>query len=330
MGAPIRLPTEETIAEAARILRDGGLVVFPTETVYGLGAHALDARAVARIFEVKNRPRFDPLIVHIADLAMLEGLCETMFDSARRLIDRFWPGPLTVVLPKRSVVPDIVKAGLPTVAVRWPSHPVAQALIRAAGIPVAAPSANPFGRLSPTRVEHLDPVLRSQVDLVIDGGPCEFGVESTIVYVTEEAVTVLRLGALPVEVLEAVVGPVTLQIGSLGRPMSPGQLPRHYAPRTPVRVLRPGETSPPSSHRVGYLAFREAPPDRSFQAVEVLSPTGDLREAAARLFDCLHRLDEAGVDVIYAEPVPEVGLGRAIMDRLRRAATDVGFFPSED
>jgi len=324
MDAPIRLPTEAAIAEAARILRNGGLVVFPTETVYGLGAHALDARAVARIFEVKNRPRFDPLIVHIADSAMLDALCESVPGPARRLIERFWPGPLTVVLPKRPVVPDIVTAGLPTVAVRWPSHPVAQALLRAAGIPVAAPSANPFGRLSPTRVEHLDPALRAQVDLIIDGGPCEFGVESTIVYATEEAVTVLRLGAVPVEALEAVVGPVALQTGSRDRPMSPGQLPRHYAPRTPVRVLRPGETPPPSDRRVGYLAFRQAPSDRSFQAVEVLSPTGDLREAAARLFDCLHRLDGAGLDVIYAEPVPEVGLGRAIMDRLRRAAAREG------
>ncbi len=324
MHAPIRPPTEEAIAEAARVLRAGGLVVFPTETVYGLGAHALDAYAVARIFEVKNRPRFDPLIVHIADPSGMEELWEAVPDRARRLIERFWPGPLTVVLPKRPVVPDIVTAGLPTVAVRMPSHPVAQALIRTAGVPVAAPSANPFGHLSPTRVEHIAPALRARVDLIIDGGPCEFGVESTIVGVTEEAVTVLRLGAVPVEALEAVVGPVTLSTGSPDRPMSPGQLPRHYAPRTPVRVLRPGETVPTSGRRVGYLAFRQVPVDPSFQAVEVLSPTGDLREAAARLFDCLHRLDEAGLDVIYAEPVPEVGLGRAIMDRLRRAAAEVG------
>jgi len=320
MVAPVRLPTEEAIAEAARILRAGGLVVFPTETVYGLGAHALDARAVARIFEAKDRPRFDPLIVHVADEAMVADLCEAVPDRARRLIERFWPGPLTLVLPKRPVVPDIVTAGLPTVAVRCPSHPVAQALIRAAGIPVAAPSANPFGYLSPTRVEHIAPVLRERVDLILDGGPCEYGVESTIVYVAEDGVTVLRLGAVPVEALEAVVGPVAVRTDASDRPMSPGQLPRHYAPRTPIRILSSGETPPVSGLRVGYLAFRQAPTDRAFSAVEVLSPTGDLREAAARLFDCLHRLDGAGVDVIYAEPVPEVGLGRAIMDRLRRAA----------
>lgn len=328
MAAPVRIPTEEAIHEAARILRSGGLVVFPTETVYGLGANALDGRAAARIFEAKDRPRFDPLIVHIADPAWLDELCASVPGRARRLIERFWPGPLTLVLPKRPVVPDIVTAGLPTVAVRFPSHPVAQALIRTAGVPVAAPSANPFGYLSPTRVEHIAPVLRERVDLILDGGPCEFGVESTIVYVAEDGVAVLRLGAVPVEALEVVVGPVDVRADASERPMSPGQLPRHYAPRTPVRILRPGEVPPVSGRRAGYLAFRQTPPGRTFAAVEVLSPTGDLREAAARLFDCLHRLDGAGVDVIYAEALPEVGLGRAIMDRLRRASASAEPLPA--
>ena len=320
MAARIRPATSQAIAEAGEIIAAGGLVVFPTETVYGLGAHALNPMAVARIFEVKQRPRFDPLIVHVADVAMAESLWQRIPAIARRLIDAFWPGPLTLVLPKRAHVPDIVTAGLTTVAVRMPGHPVALALIRAARVPIAAPSANPFGYLSPTRAEHVAAVLGDRVDLILDGGPCPYGVESTVVLIEGERLIVLRPGALPIEDIERTVGPVVLRTRAT-RPRSPGQLPRHYAPRVPVRIGTYTEIREPPDRRIGYLAW-QTPPPVDVAAVEVLSSSGDLREAAARLFDCLHRLDAAGVDVIYAEPVPEVGLGRAIMDRLRRMAHD--------
>lgn len=311
-------PTPENLKRAAQIIRMGGLVAFPTETVYGLGANALDAMAVARIFEAKERPSFDPLIVHISDREMLQRVVQEVPALAERLMARFWPGPLTLVLPKSARIPEIVTAGLPTVAVRMPAHPVAQALIQQAGVPVAAPSANPFGYLSPTRAEHVERMLGKRVDLILDGGRTEFGVESTIVLLAEKPV-VLRYGALTVEALEQVVGEVTEQLEERDKPLVPGQLPQHYAPHTPIRIAAAGEVPPAQRKRVGYLAFREVP--KGFKVVKVLSPTGNLLEAAAHLFEALHQLDRLGLEAIYAEPIPEVGLGRAIMDRLRRASS---------
>ncbi|MDR7415487.1 MAG: L-threonylcarbamoyladenylate synthase [Armatimonadota bacterium] len=314
--------TPETIGEAARILRRGGLVAFPTETVYGLGANALDPVAVARVFEVKRRPAFDPLIVHVCDRTMLEEVVLEIPPLAQVLIRRFWPGPLTLVLRRRPKLPGIVTAGLDTVAVREPSHPVALELIRCAETPVAAPSANPFGRLSPTRAEHVARHLGEEVDLILDAGPTPHGIESTIVSVLGETPQVLRVGAVPVEELEAVLGPVEVAT-SARRPQAPGQLPSHYAPRTHLSVARAEEVPVSARPRSAYLAFQR-PPEDGFAAVRVLSPRGDLREAAARLFDLLHELDGLGLERIYAEPVPETGLGRAIMDRLRRASAAEG------
>lgn len=311
-------PTPENLKRAAQIIRMGGLVAFPTETVYGLGANALDAMAVARIFEAKERPSFDPLIVHISDREMLQRVVQEVPALAERLMARFWPGPLTLVLPKSALIPEIVTAGLPTVAVRMPAHPVAQALIQQAGVPVAAPSANPFGYLSPTRAEHVERMLGERVDLILDGGRTEFGVESTIVLLAEKPV-VLRYGALTLEALEQVVGEVTEQLEERDKPLVPGQLPQHYAPHTPIRIAAAEEVPPAQRKRVGYLAFREVP--KGFKVVKVLSPTGNLLEAAAHLFEALHQLDRLGLEAIYAEPIPEVGLGRAIMDRLRRASS---------
>lgn len=310
-------PTSENLEKAARILRSGGLVAFPTETVYGLGANALDAEAAARIFEVKQRPAFDPLIVHVASREMLQQVAAEVSPQAEALIERFWPGPLTLVLPKAPAVPGIVTAGLPTVAVRMPGHPVALELLRCAGVPVAAPSANPFGYLSPTRAEHVERMLGDRVDLILDGGLTTHGVESTIVLLGEKP-TVLRYGAIPLEELEPVVGPLALSVGESHKPLVPGQLPQHYAPHTPIRIARPEEVPTRGRKKLGYLAFKDVP--RGFGVVKVLSPTGDLREAAAHLFEALHQLDMLGLEAIYAEPVPEEGLGRAIMDRLRRAA----------
>jgi L-threonylcarbamoyladenylate synthase len=325
---PVLPATPDALNRAADALRAGGLVAFPTETVYGLGARAHDPAALARIFEAKRRPFFDPLILHVADRAQFQSLIapEARRDArAGLLAERFWPGPLTLVLPKAADVPEIATSGLPTVAVRMPAHPVALDLIRAAGFPVAAPSANPFGRLSPTTAAHVQAHFESGIELILDGGPCAVGVESTIISLAEENPTLLRAGGIPREAIEAVVGPVALGQAAAEKPLAPGQLPGHYAPRTPLRILG-GEGIPaPVGKRLGYLAFRGAPAARAGMAVvEVLSPSGDLREAAANLFACLHRLDAAGLDLILAEAVPETGLGVAILDRLRKAAAGSG------
>ncbi|MFI7430382.1 L-threonylcarbamoyladenylate synthase [Micromonospora sp. NPDC049836] len=310
------MPADRGIAEAAAVLRAGGLVAFPTETVYGLGANALDAAAAARIFAAKARPSFDPLISHLADAADLPGLVGPVPPAVAALAERFWPGPLTLIVDRPAVIPPIVTSGLDTMAVRVPDEPSARALIAAAGVPVAAPSANRFGQLSPTRAEHVVAGLGDAVDVVLDGGPTRCGIESTIVDARGAQPVVLRLGALPVEALIEAVGPVEVRPGSSGQPVAPGTLAAHYAPRTPLRL---GAADADGGRR-GLLAFRARPAAGDWAAVEVLSPEGDLTVAAARLFDALHRLDAAGVTEIVAEPVPEVGLGRAINDRLRRAA----------
>ncbi|WP_406046437.1 L-threonylcarbamoyladenylate synthase [Micromonospora sp. NBC_00898] len=312
------MPADSGIAEAAAVLRAGGLVAFPTETVYGLGANALDARAAARIFEAKARPSFDPLITHLADAADLPGLVGAMPPAVAALVERFWPGPLTLIVDRPAAIPPIVTSGLDTMAVRVPDEPSARALIAAAGVPVAAPSANRFGQLSPTRAEHVVAGLGDAVDVVLDGGATRCGIESTIVDARGDRPVVLRLGALPVEALVEAVGEVTVRPGSSGQPVAPGTLAAHYAPRTPLK-LGAAESAASDGGRRGFLAFRERPVD-GWAAVEVLSPEGDLTAAAARLFDALHRLDAAGVTEIVAEPVPDVGVGRAINDRLRRAA----------
>ncbi|WP_091348135.1 L-threonylcarbamoyladenylate synthase [Micromonospora rhizosphaerae] len=314
------MPAESGIAEAAAVLRAGGLVAFPTETVYGLGANALDAEAAARIFEAKARPTFDPLITHLADAADLTELVGPVPPAVAALAERFWPGPLTLIVDRPAAIPPIVTSGLDTMAVRVPDEPSARALIAAAGVPVAAPSANRFGQLSPTRAEHVVAGLGYAVDVVLDGGPTRCGIESTIVDARGDRPVVLRLGALPVEALVEAVGPVIVRPGSSGQPVAPGTLAAHYAPRTPLRVAADVESAPGDGVRRGRLAFRERPTAGEWAAVEVLSPEGDLTVAAARLFDALHRLDAAGVTEIVAEPVPDVGVGRAINDRLRRAA----------
>lgn len=316
----------ETLRRAADILRAGGLVAIPTETVYGLGARASDPIALAKVFEAKRRPFFDPLIIHVSDRAQLESVVapEALRDArAIRLMERFWPGPLTLVLSKAPAVPDLATSGLPTVAVRMPSHPVALALLREAGFPVAAPSANPFGRLSPTTAAHVQAQFAAGIDLIVDGGPCAVGVESTIVSLAGEAPVLLRAGGIPREALESEIGPLALGAPVAAKPLAPGQLAGHYAPRTRLALLEGAGAPSPSGNRQGYLAFREAPAG-PYTAVEILTPRGDLREAAANLFACLHRLDRSGADLILAETVPEEGLGAAIMDRLRKAAAGSG------
>jgi len=304
----------ESIARGAQLLQAGGLVAFPTETVYGLGALAFDPQAVARIFELKGRPRFDPLIVHVLDRAMLEGVAAAFPPEAERLAARFWPGPLTLVLPKAPAVPEIVTAGLATVAVRMPSHPVARALLAAARAPLAAPSANRFGSLSPTRAEHVERDFGARL-LILNEGPSEHGIESTVVAL-EPRPALLRPGAIPVEEIEAVIGPLAREEAAAVR--APGQLPRHYAPRTPLRVIEPATVAVAQRAGAGALSLREE--FAGYAVSRVLSRRGDLREAAAGFFETLHALDALGLERIDAQPFPAHGLGLAMMDRLTRAS----------
>jgi L-threonylcarbamoyladenylate synthase len=312
----------EAVAEAARCLREGGLVAFPTETVYGLGADAGNAKAIARLYQAKGRPSFNPLIAHVGDLKSAEKIAR--FDGqARALAEAFWPGPLTLVLPKapRCPVADLATAGLDTVALRVPAHPLAQELLRAFGGAVVAPSANISGHVSPTTALHVQSDLNGRIDIILDGGGVEVGVESTIIGCFE-APMLLRPGGVPREAIERVLGRRLVQppedpVGESGQPLAPGMLASHYAPRTPVRLnatsVVPGEAL--LAFGSGEVAGLEAA-----IAVMNLSPRGDLQEAAANLFGYLRALDGRGARAIAVMPVPNYQLGEAINDRLRRAA----------
>jgi len=305
-----------SIEDAVALLRIGNVVAFPTETVYGLGAIAYNERAVARIFEIKDRPRFDPLIVHTENAQLAFDLCERTPPMATRLANAFWPGPLTLVLPKHSSIPDIVTAGLPSVAVRVPAHPIAQRLLAAIAAPLAAPSANRFGRISPTSAAHVRNDLGTDVPLVLDGGSCTLGIESTILSLFDERPRLLRYGSISLEDIRAVIGEVDLSVNAFARPESPGQMPSHYAPITRLEPLR-DHLRPGDSERVGLLAIGPTSAT-GYSAIEVLSPTNDLKEAACNLFAALRRLDERKLDRIVCEFAPPHGLGNAINDRLWR------------
>jgi L-threonylcarbamoyladenylate synthase len=315
------------VARATALLKRGEVVALPTETVYGLAADALNAIAVAKIFEVKERPHFDPLIVHLPDRDWLEKIAALPPRDRRtilRLADQFWPGPFTMVLPKRKRVPEIVTAGLDTVAVRISAHPVFAEVVRAFGKPLAAPSANRFGRISPTTAQHVLNELDGRIPLIVDAGPTEHGIESTIVTVRNGRIEILRRGPITAEELRGIgFQPMTDGPEANGTVRAPGQLPSHYAPRTPLKIIDAVKTfSPKPNRRAALLAWH--PPSRSessqFAAVRILSERQDLREAAANLFRYLRELDALGVDLIVAERVPSRGLGEAIMDRLQRAA----------
>ena len=313
-------PDAASITRAAQLIKDGDLVAFPTETVYGLGADATNERAVAAIFEAKGRPQFNPLISHVLGAAEARQFVEWS-EMAEKLAARFWPGPLTFVLPraKGSTIALLCTAGLDTVAIRAPAHPVAQALIRATGRPIAAPSANRSGAVSPTQAVHVAESLGDRVPLILDGGPCLVGVESTVLDVSGNRPTLLRPGGATREAIEAVIGPIAvshaLPSGDAPR-SSPGQLASHYAPDRPVRL---GATSVAADE--GLLAFGPSPLAGAMLTYN-LSPTGNLAEAAANLFAQMRALDRPGIGRIAVMPIPETGLGLAINDRLRRAAAD--------
>jgi L-threonylcarbamoyladenylate synthase len=334
-------PDPAALAEAAECLRRGGLVAFPTETVYGLGVHALDRVAVRRLFEAKGRPANDPLIVHIDAIERMEPLVAQLPEAARQLAARFWPGPLTLVLPRSGRVPDEVTAGLHTVAVRVPAHPVARALLTAAGVPVAAPSANLFSRPSPTRASHVLDDLSGRIDLVIDGGPTQVGVESTVLDLAGDVPTILRPGAVSLDMLRAILPRVEQRSGDTpasGALPSPGLLERHYSPRAPLtvydgsdavaRLLRDACASIAQGQRIGIMAAEEDRP--ALASIERLAPRptivdlGSERDhatVASRLYAALRQLDASGVDRILARGFPgDDGLATAIRDRLRRAS----------
>lgn len=304
------------ISNAASIVANGGVVAFPTETVYGLGANALNPTAVAKIFALKERPSFDPLIVHIASIDSLNLLTSTTDSRVLALAERFWPGPLTVVLPKSNVVPGIVTSDFDTVGIRMPNHPIALKLISKSGCVIAAPSANKFGRVSPTRAEHVLKQL-PDVDYILDGGKTMVGIESTVITLDEEGFIILRHGAITHTDLVRVVKPSGAQ-KPLNGLVSPGLLKSHYSPTKPLFIA--GETSKEfDPTRAGYIAFGRKPTGE-YKRIEFLSESGDLVEAAAHLFEKLHAFEDSDVEYIVADPVPEVGIGIAIMDRLRKAA----------
>ncbi len=329
-------PDPKAISEAAEIIRQGGLVAFPTETVYGLGANALDENAVFKIFVAKERPEWDPIIVHICDLTMLELLVEEIPKHFHELAKRFMPGPLTVVVRKKPNVPDAVTAGLPTVAVRMPNHPIALALIRASGVPIAAPSANRFGRPSPTTAEHVLQDLFGLIDGILDAGATQVGVESTVLDLTKKPPVILRPGGVSKEAIEEVLGEVLvatkIQEGfELGLP-SPGMMPRHYAPSVPV-VLTEGEPEKfaseierlkrqiSTSGQVGALSPNGWTKEQDGVIVFDWGKWGDWNELAKKLFEGLRWLEKQNVSVIVAPLPPPVGLGLAIHDRLTKAAS---------
>ena len=309
----------EQIKTAAEIIRRGGLVAFPTETVYGLGADGLNSVAVAKIFEVKNRPTFNPLILHIESEDRLKTVCEIPNDKVYDLIDEFWPGPLTFVLPKKANVPEIVTAGLNSVAVRMPDNLIALELIKESGTPIAAPSANLFGQLSPTRAGHVQKQLGDKIDMILDGGNCTVGIESTILLIEQEEITLLRPGGVPLESIREVIGEIKLFPKKSARPNSPGQLPFHYSPQTPLLMLTAANIETNMNKKVGVIFFKENNSKISFGKEIVLSRAGLLSEAAANFFSTLHKLDDLQLDCILIEPFPLEGLGVALMDRIQRA-----------
>lgn len=313
------MPSTLSAAEfdrAARLLLEGRLVAFPTETVYGLGANALDADAVTRIYAAKRRPATSPLIVHVASIEMALTVVSAWPETAALLANKFWPGPLTLVLPKAAAIPPIVTAGLSTVGLRMPSHPVALALIRAAGVPLAAPSANRFTELSPTTAEHVRHSLGGDVDYVLDGGPCDVGIESTVLSLTESRPVLLRPGGISRAALESVVGPMdSAETPSGGAHTAPGMHARHYSPRTRLILVSNGDL-PRQGHGI-YLQHTRAPHS---SAAEVLQMPHSAADYAGRLYSALHQADDANADWIAVDLPPAAPEWEAVHDRLRRAA----------
>jgi L-threonylcarbamoyladenylate synthase len=306
------------IEKAKKLLLSGQLVAIPTETVYGLAGNALDVSAVTTIFEVKGRPQFDPLIVHVPNFEAAYLYVSEITEQAITLAKHFWPGPLTLLLKKRDNIPDLVTAGLDTVGLRCPDHPITHQLLSAIPFPLAAPSANPFGYVSPTRSEHVEEQLGNKISYILEGGPCKVGVESTIVGFENGTPVIFRLGGITLEQIESLIGKVKVRTHSTSNPNAPGQLQSHYAPHKKVILGDLKQLMKEHSGKVaGILSFQQ-----NFHSAYqfILAPSGQLSEAAQNLFAALRTVEKMPVDVILAEPVPDHGIGKAINDRLRRAA----------
>lgn len=308
------------IEQAVAILQQGGLIGLPTETVYGLAGNMYSENAVRHIFATKQRPLFNPLIAHIGRLDDVRQLADDIPPIALQLAEQYWPGPLTLLLPKKPGVPDLVTAGKPTVAIRMPNHPVALALLQSLPFPLVAPSANPFGRISPTTAQHVQSYFGDDL-LVLDGGPCQKGIESSIVGFDEQGPIIYRMGSITPNQIASVAGEVRLYTQNDTAPEAPGMLAKHYSPTTPTVFLNdwaealkqyPGK-------RIGLLVFNKVLLHPAIAQQEVLSHSGSLEEAATNLYAALHRLDKAGLDLILVEPLPDEGIGKALNDRLRRA-----------
>lgn len=308
----------QDIEKAKALLERGELVAIPTETVYGLAGNALNEQAVVDIFKVKNRPSFDPLIVHVPGISSVNQFAETIPGKARQLAEQFWPGPLTLLLKKKQIIPDLVTSGLDEVAIRCPHHPLTLELLKNLEFPLAAPSANPFGYVSPTTAAHVNDQLGNKISYILDGGPCRIGIESTIVGFQNDTPVIFRLGGLSIEDIESKIGKVDVQINTASNPKAPGQLKSHYAPHKKVVIGNIEQLI--SKHKgiaFGVLSFQK---DYHTPHQLILSPSGKLEEAARNLFSYLRTLDKMPVETVFAEFVPEQDLGKAINDRLRRAA----------
>lgn len=311
----------QDIQQAKQLLEKGDLVAIPTETVYGLAGNALDPTAVAKIFQVKDRPSFDPLIVHVSSLKAAQPFVLEIPKQAEQLVHRFWPGSITLLLAKKEIIPDLVTAGLDRVGIRCPDHPLTLALLEQIPFPLAAPSANPFGYVSPTSAEHVQDQLGGKISYILDGGQCRIGIESTIVGWEDQQPVIYRLGGVSLEQIESVIGEVKVRAHSTSQPQTPGQLKSHYAPRKKFLLGNIQELAKTHPSRCGILSFQNNTTGIRSDFHLILSPSGDLNEAARNLFSMLRHLDNMDVDVVLAEEVPNEGIGRAINDRLRRAAS---------
>ena len=315
----MKFPPWTSVSEAARLLKEGEVVAIPTETVYGLAGNAFEPKALAKIFAAKERPTFDPLIVHIADIAQLTDIAKDIPDSAYRLAEAYWPGPMTIILPKKDCIPDLCTSALPSVAVRFPSHPIAQAIIKESGLPLAAPSANLFKHVSPTTAEHVAAQLADRIAGIVDGGPCSVGVESSIISLVGEP-TVMRPGAITPEMFKAILGEVKIKESTSkpGQPMlAPGQCDTHYRPQVPLYYgeVPAGYTLPEHTVRIAFGTQTGPIP-----ATVNLSATGDMVEATSKLYAFMHDLDKSEYDLILVDPIPNTGVGMALNDRLKRAS----------
>ncbi len=309
------------IEKAVQLLREGELVAIPTETVYGLAANALNEKAVLKVFATKERPAFDPLIIHVHDLDEVQKYAEAIPEKLMVLAKKFWPGPLTLLLPKKNTIPDIVTSGLPQVAVRIPDHPITQALLKEINLPLAAPSANPFGYISPTDPTHVDQQLGDKIRYILDGGPCKVGLESTIAGMEGDEVIIHRLGGISIENIEREIGKVKLNINLSGNPKTPGQLKSHYAPRKPLYVGNVGDLSKiHANKKTSLILFGNTDIEINSVKTYQLSASSNTYEAALHLFKILHDADADSSEVVLAPVLPETGLGPAINDRLKRAS----------